>query len=231
MLMPSESSVRSSIGVASAPASQAARSSASSASRTETSRGPWIAELRRSTTRPDLHPDVGSGEPGEAALVGDVVAHEECRAGTGLVPQHVDRVALVALDDRQLEHLVALGHVHTVHVSRPAPERVEDHVGVLPGGAADVHGDARRLLLQQDSRDTVHEAAHGPEQRGAKPGRRPGQGPHEADVELRPVAADEMDLGGEPRQGGEVAQRPARDDRGRRARESRERPQRADALR
>ena len=162
----------------------------------------------------DLDAQVRAGQPGERLLVGDVVAEEDRRRGADLVAQDVQRAALVRLDDRQLDHLLAVGGRHAFPRGRSGVDGREHPAARLVLGAAHVHRDAGRLDLERHARDVQHQLF----ELGLQP---PVQLPRllvervdEADVELGAVAADEVHLGRQPRERGEVTQRAAGDDGG-----------------
>ena len=68
----------------------------------------------------DLDADVRAVQPAERVLVGHVVADEHRRRRADLVPQHVERVALVGRDHRELDDLLALGDLYVPALRRPA---------------------------------------------------------------------------------------------------------------
>jgi hypothetical protein len=171
------------------------------------------AEAGQCLVRADLHPDVGPAQGGEGVLVGRAVAEEEDGRRPDPVAQRLQRPALVGVDHQQLDGLVAVMGVDAVQRRRPGLDVLQRPALVLLGRPPVVEGDGRRLHLQLgaggaggdlgqvalDARPQVQLAL--------------GQALAEAEVELPAVAADQVDLGGQAGQPGEIPQRPARDDR------------------
>ena len=132
--------------------------------------------------------------------------------------------ALVGGDHRQFDDLLAAGRVDPRPGRRPGADRLQDQVGDLGPGAPRVDGHARRLDLQPDPlaaadqrRQRLDQLVRNCCRSGARASTKP-------DVELGAVAADQMDLAGQPGQRGEVAQRPPGDHRDRRLRQAGQRP-------
>jgi hypothetical protein len=63
-----------------------------------------------------------------------------------------ERTSLVDVDHRQLDDLLALGHVHPGPPSRTRADLVEDADGVVPRRSTDMDGGAGGLALEQDAR-------------------------------------------------------------------------------
>jgi hypothetical protein len=165
--------------------------------------------------RPDLDAHVGAVQPRERPLVGHAVADHQRGARRHLGAQLVDGRALVGGEDGELHHLLAIGDRHLGPGGGTRAERVEDPRGDLRFGRSHVHGHARGFRLQPYPCLVLGDLAD----RGLQPradldqlGR---QALDEPDVELGPVAAHEVYLGGESGEGGEVAQGPAGDHRDR----------------
>ncbi len=97
------------------------------------------AELGERRAAADLDAEIGSGEAAERVLVGHVVADEDRGRGADLVADRIERVALVGLDDGELDHLLALAGMHARQPRRALAHRVERGRGVLlamPAGSA-----------------------------------------------------------------------------------------------
>ena len=143
----------------------------------------------------DLDADVGSVQPAKRLLVGDVVADEHRRRCALLVPQDVERLALVGLDHRELQYRLAMGDL-CVPVLRGAVRLLQRLVGVGGVGVAHVQRDAGRFDLDGDAGvlggDRAQRVLDLAKQRLGRVVDRV----HEAGVELGTVAADQMDLGG-----------------------------------
>ena len=188
------------------------------------------AELREGDARADLDAEVGAGQAAEGVLVGHVVADEDRGGGADLMAQGIERVALVGLDDGELDHLLALARVHAGQQRRARTHGVAGGHAVRLGGLPVVQRSAGGLELDRHARpqggDRVQLVDHAVAQR-ERLGR---QSAREADVELGAVAADEVDLLGQARERGEVVQRAARDDRDARVGQRREGTQRGDRL-
>ena len=79
----------------------------------------------------DLDAEVGAREAAEGVLVGHVVADEDRGRRPDLVAERVERVALVGLDDRQLDDLLASARMHAGQQCRALAHGRECRGGVL----------------------------------------------------------------------------------------------------
>ncbi|CAB4962427.1 unannotated protein [freshwater metagenome] len=120
---------------------------------------------------------------------------------------------LVGLDHREFEYFLAFGGIHAGQRCRASAHGVKDPLGIGPTGTSDVDGDAGGFGLDRHAGHTVGEGPGGVGQLRAQHAGISVERMDEVDVELRPVAADEVDLMWQPREGGKVAQGATRHDR------------------
>ena len=136
----------------------------------------------------------------------------------------------MGLQDQQLDDLFALRDVHPGPARRPLEDRLPDRVGVRRRRRPGVYRDARRLglqphprLVRDDLLDRLLDPGAQVDQFGSQP-------LDEPDVELRPVAAHQVYLAGQPGQRRQVAQCPAGHHGHRGLRQRGQRPYRGDGL-
>ena len=211
-VLPSASSAWRSIGTAFAPASHSRRLSCRRASSRATSSGPstrWVANVG---PRPTLMPRSGPVSRLKASSSVRSSPTKIAAVAPDLVAQGVERVALVGLDDRQLDDLLALARVHARQPRGALSHGRQGRGGVLLRGLPVVQGGARGLVLDDHAgRWTARCARRSSVTRSRSAQRLRGERAREADVELGAVAADEMDLLRQSRERCEVVQRAAGD--------------------
>ena len=99
----------------------------------------------------DLDADVGTVQPPKCLLVGHVVAEEDRGGRALLVPQDVERLALVGLNHRELQHRLALGDLGIPRL-RTRHRLLQRLVGVCRLGVAHMQRDAGGLDLDRHAR-------------------------------------------------------------------------------
>ena len=154
----------------------------------------------------DLDADVRAVQLSERVLVGDVVAEVEHRARARLRAERVQGRALVGREERQLGDVLPVRDVDVGPRAGPVLDGGERLPSDLRVGAAHVHGDAGGLRLQADARVGACDRAQLGEEPVVEVAQLRLESLDEAEVELRAVAADEMDLAREPRERREVAE-------------------------
>ena len=171
-----------------------------------------VDALRRERrARADLDAQIGPRQAAEGILVGDVVPHEDRGRRPDLMADRVERVALVGVDDCQLDDLLALARMHAGQPRRALPHGSDDGGGVLLRGLPVVQRGACGLVLHEHAGPLGGDGVQVVGDPVAQRQRLRGQRPREADVELGAVAADQMDLLRQSRERREVVQRAARD--------------------
>ena len=162
----------------------------------------------------DLDADVRAVQPAKRLLVGHVVAEEHRGRRALLVAQDVERLALVGLDHRELQHCLALGDLGVPRLRgracaffsassasagsalRTCSAMLAGLISIATPGYSAAIAPSASLILRSKRLCGVVDAVH------------------ETGVELRAVAADQVHLGGHPGQRGQIAQRPPGDQRG-----------------
>jgi len=158
-----------------------------------------------------LDADIGPRQHAERLLVGHVVAEEHRRRRALLVADGVQGGALVGLDDGQFDDRLALGDLHPDPARRTLADRFQRPAPDLGGGVAHVQRDTGRFRLDRGAGVVVGDLG----QRGLDLVQQllgvVVDGVHEADVELRAVAADQLDLDGQARECRQITQGAAGD--------------------
>lgn len=143
------------------------------------------------------------------------------------MPDGIERDALVRLDYRELDDFLALGHLHTDPTGRPLPDLFEGAEADFRAGIAHVQRDAGRFDLHRGAGvvrgDLGKRGLHFLQQLFSVVV----DGMHEADIEFRAVATDELHLDRESGQCREISQRAAGNNGCGRSRKAGERAQRA----
>ena len=167
---------------------------------------------RQGVTLADLDAEIRPVQAAERFFVGDVVAEEDRGAGTGLVAQDVERLSLVGDDDGEFDHRLAFGDLDAFPGGRSDPDAVQGCVAVGGRGVPEMQHGARRLRLHRHVLVVGGDRPQFDDQCVEELGGGRGDLVDEPDVELTAVAAHQVHFGGQPGQGGEVAQRATGDD-------------------
>ncbi|SUA41438.1 Uncharacterised protein [Nocardia africana] len=140
----------------------------------------------------------------------------------------VESRALVGLDDGQFDDRLALGDLDADPARRALPGLLQRAAAHLGSGVAHMQRDTGRLGLDGDAGIVVGDGRQGVAHLGQQLLGVVVDGVHEADIELRAVASDQLHLDGKPGKRREISQRAAGDDGRGRGRQAGERTQCAD---
>ncbi len=162
-------------------------------------------------TRPDLDADIRSVELREDVLVGYVVAEVEDGTRGRLPAQGGNRGALVGSHDRQLDDLLAVGHVDVGPRRGAAAYGLESALADWSICAPNVQRDTCRLHLEPDAGMLARDVGELREKPTLKSDELRCESVNEPEIEFGSVTADEVNLARESRECCQITQRPTGD--------------------
>ena len=151
-------------------------------------------------------------ECAERVFVGDIVAEEEHGGGAHGGAHGAEGLAFVGWNEQQLADLLAVTDAELFDLGLDPLDLGDDGLALVIVECSVVNGDRRRFLLERELGMVGDKSAKGVKEPRSAFLKCRVKVEGEIDVELAPVGADEVNLGGEAAECGEVSQRAAGDD-------------------